>query len=260
MKPWFFCVLLSTLLPAAAQDLEPELFPLAVKHEQASKTLSEQKEAALARAREPYLKALESAEDFATTAGELPVVAAVNRERSGLSGAVAKEFPDGLPKNLRAARKSFVDAVERVETTYASNRQKIDADYLRSLAGLQSKAAASPKLAEQIAGEKKKLLEGVQAGSGGKVPALPKETLEKELIGHWFWGTEKLWVAITADGKAYLDTKVLAWEVNRDGSVTFTDTADSKAKALCEFDIPDKTFKGTGFDGQPVKGWLKLKK
>lgn len=165
-----------------------------------------------------------------------------------------------MPKSLKNSRESYLDGVERIETTHFENQKRIDADYLRSLGSLQSKAAANTKLATQIAAEKQRLLDGVKSKDGKAGKALSKEELAKELIGHWYWGSEKLWVAITADGKAFLDTKILTWTADDDGTVTFVDTQETDASAVCRFDISGKSFTGTNFDGTPVKGTLKEKR
>lgn len=260
MKTWILCLfaLLSPILQA--EILEPELFQLAVKYEEDTKTLQQQKTAAIERSGKRYLTDLDFAEKSATASGDLPLVAAIVKERDSLSRSPGKEFPEGLPRSLKNSRESYLDGVERIETTHLENQERIDADYLRSLGSLQSKAAENPKLATQIAAEKQRLLERVKSKDTTSGNPLSKEELAKELIGHWYWGSEKLWMAITADGKAFLDTKILTWTAEDDGTVTFVDTKETDATAVCRFDIPDKSFTGTNFDGTPVKGTLKEKR
>lgn len=243
-----------------AEELSPELAPYAEKYEADSIALQAQKTAAVQRNQAPYLAALDAAEKSATTAGNLPLVAAITKERNTVGGAMALALPDDLPRTLQSPRKSLIEGLARIEASHATNQQRIDAAYLRALASLQTKAASNPKLATQIAAQKQQLLDGVKPGAKAASPTIPRNVLEKELIGHWFWGSEKLWVSITPNGKAYLDTKVLDWSIGSDGSVTFVDTKDANAKAVCQFDIAGKSFTGTDFDGKPVKGTLKLKK
>ena len=260
MKIWFFCLFALSAPILQAEVLEPELFHLAVKYEEDSKTLLKQKKAAVARSGERYLTDLDFAEKAATAAGDLPLVAIIIKERNSLGDKPAKEFPEGLPRSLKNSRESYLEGVERLDAMQVTNQQRIDADYLRSLAALQTKAATNPKLATQIAAEKMRLVNGVKVEAAGGNPSISKEALEKELIGHWYWGSEKLWVAITADGKAFLDTKILTWTAGEDGTVTFVDTKDADAKAVCRFNITDKNFTGTNFDGTPVKGTLREKR
>lgn len=237
-----------------AQDTAPELAPIMAKYEEAVITLSSQKTAAVQRTIQPYLDALNASERTVTNAGNLPAVAAINKEKNAVGSTMEPEFPADLPKALISQRKSCMEGLARIETSYQTNIKRIDAGYLKDLASLEARAARNPQLAEQVATQKQRLLAGVKGG------AISKETLEKELIGHWYWGSEKLWVAITADGKAYLDTMVLIWSVEKDGKVLFVDTQNPKSKAVCEFDIESKSFVGTNFDGKPVEGKLRLKK
>ncbi len=260
MKTWISCLLTFVSPIIQAEILEPELFQLAVQYEEDTKTLEKQKSAAVERSGKRYLTDLDFAEKSATASGDLPLVAAIVKERDSLSQKPGKEFPEGLPKSLKNSRESYLDGVERVETTHLENQERIDADYLRALGALQTKAASNPKLATQIAAEKQRLLDGVKSKERKAGNALSREKFAKELIGHWYWGSEKLWVAITADGKAFLDTKILTWTADDDGTVTFVDTQETEATAVCRFDIPDKSFTGTNFDGTPVKGTLKEKR
>ena len=152
-----------------AQELAPELAPLVAKHKADIAALDAQKDAAIARVQQTYLAALDGAERTATTAGKLEVFAAITKEREALqSGLMAPALPEGLPKILQSARKAYLDGTARV-TAYVQPRQKaIDADYLRTLAGLQARASGKPELATQIDAEKKNLLASV-AGSAGLV-------------------------------------------------------------------------------------------
>lgn len=150
---------------AFAQTLAAELAPAASKHKADSTALDIQRTAALAQAQRPYSIALDAAEKTATTSGNLSTVAAITRERAALaSGLMAPEFPDALPKTLQTVRKTSLDETARMRASEATRRAAIDAEYLRALAGLQSKAAANPELAQQIAAEKQRLLAAVAPG------------------------------------------------------------------------------------------------
>ena len=157
-----------------AQDLAPELAPLAAKYKAALAALDAQKAATLARVQQTYGIALDAAEKTATTAGSIEAIAAITKEREALkSGPLAPAWPENLPKALQAARKAFLDGAARVSADETPRRKAVDADYLRALASLQPKAAGKPELAAQIAAEKEKVL--------GMVPAGGRPTSAEEL-------------------------------------------------------------------------------
>jgi hypothetical protein len=165
MKALALAAAFALAVPLHAQDLAPELAPLAAKHQADLTALDAQKAAAVTRAQQPYVSALDGAERTATSAGTLEVVAAITKEREALkSGVMSPSFPEGLPKALQSTRKSCLDAMARVGTDAAPRQKAIDADYFRALASLQTKAAAKPELAQQIAAEKEKLLANADAG------------------------------------------------------------------------------------------------
>lgn len=144
---------------AFAQTVAPELAPAAAKYKADMATLDAQRLAALAQAQKSHAAALDAAEKTATAAGNLPVVAAITKERESLiADTLTPNFPDGLPKNLLATRKAYLDAAAHIRANEATRRSAIGAEYLRALASLQSKAAANPELAQQIATEKGNLL------------------------------------------------------------------------------------------------------
>jgi len=150
-----------------AQDLAPELAPHAAKHKADLAALDAQKAAAMTRAQQPYLAALEGAEKTATTTGSLEVVAAIAKERQALKdGLMAPASPEGLPKSLQSARKACLDAIARTAADTAPRQKAIDAAYLRALVALQSKAAGNAELTKQITAEKANLLANVSSGAG----------------------------------------------------------------------------------------------
>jgi hypothetical protein len=148
-----------------------ELAPLVAKHKADLAALDAQKAAAMARAQQPYVAALDSAEKTATTAGTLEVVAAITKEREALkSGLMAPAWPEGLPKTLQPARKACLDGIARVSVDTGPRQKAIDAEYLRALAALQPKAAGNPELTKQTATEKEKLLANAIGSAGGTRP------------------------------------------------------------------------------------------
>lgn len=154
-----------------AQALAPELVPAATKYKADIAAFEVQRTAAVAQAQRAYSAALDAAEKTATATGNLSIVAGITKERGTLaSGLMAPEFPDGLPKTLQTIRKTYLDEAARLRTSEANRRAAIDAEYLRALASLQTKAATNPELAQQVTAEKQKLLATV-APSGAAAPA-----------------------------------------------------------------------------------------
>ena len=150
-----------------AQELAPAIAPIASKRAASLNALEAEKSAALERARQPYLAALDAAEKTATAKGELETVAAISRERTALmNGLVPPAPPEGLPKGLHAARKSTLDALSRAATEDATRRRAVDVEYLRALTTLQTQTRGNPELAAQITAEKQKLLAAVTGSSG----------------------------------------------------------------------------------------------
>ena len=145
-----------------AEDLAPELAPLAQTQKLQSNTLAEQKQQAIAAAQKAYLNTLNAADQTATSAGNVATLTAIAKDRQLVTkGGMGETFPSDLPKTLGPARKAYLRELERIDTTIGARQKQLNADYLRSLATLQGKAAANPKLAEQIASEKIRVLSGI---------------------------------------------------------------------------------------------------
>lgn len=164
---------LSPIVPVSfAQELLPELAGPAAKHKAADEALDKQKQEAVACATKPFLSALDSLEKTATAKGELKLVAAITKEReAALAGTLGPELPAALPKmNLLGTRKALMTKLEQLNADFARRRKQTDAEYLRFLATLQTKAASNPELAKQLGAEKASLLESGCSASpeGGK--------------------------------------------------------------------------------------------
>lgn len=154
-----------------AEEFLPEIAPYVAKYKSDTGALTEQKNASLESPKRTYLAALATAEASATNAGHVPTVAAITREREAIDkAAIAAEFPKDFPKNLQSPRKAYLDSLGRVSADFNARQQRIDAEYLRTLASLQTKANANPALADQIASQKNRLLNN--PGSGGLVIVL----------------------------------------------------------------------------------------
>ncbi len=174
LAPLFLCIGLISVIDARAQTLAPELAPTEAKYRADVAALATQTAAALSQAQQTYARALGDAEKTATAAGALPAVAAIAREQAAVKDALlAPNFPADLPKSLQAPRKTFLENAARGRASEATRRRALDADYLRALATLASRAPADSPLAQQIAAEKAKLL-ATTAPTGAPPPAAAK--------------------------------------------------------------------------------------
>jgi len=87
---------------------------------------------------------------------------------------------------------------------------------------------------------------------GGK--RITHREIEKEVIGHWTYGSPNSWLGIRPDGKAYHEKAVLTWTVNAEKSVVLTDPARPGQHATLLFDSRVESFTGTDFDGKRIAG------
>lgn len=156
-----------------AQELLPELAGPAAKHKAADEVLDKQKQEAITGATKPYLSALDVIEKTATAKGEIELVAAVVKEReAAVAGTLDPELPTALPKaKLQSSRKALLTKIEQLNNDFAKRKKQSDADYLRFLATLQTKAASNPELAKQLATEKAALLAGSTENGNGETTA-----------------------------------------------------------------------------------------
>jgi hypothetical protein len=211
-----------------AQELLPELAGPAAKHKATNETLDKQKQEAVAGATKSYLSALDSIEKSATAKGELEVVAAVVKEREAtIAGTLDPELPTALPKaKLQSTRKALLTKIEQLNVDFAKRKKLADADYLRFLATLQTKAATNPELAKQLAAEKAALLAGsTDNGSGGPTTKVAhgkniivNGDFEKVVDGKaegWLYGN--LAAVGTENKNSFIRLKNVP--INKDGSV-----------------------------------------
>ncbi len=152
-----------------AQELLPEVAGAAAKYKAAVEALGKQKAEAVGRAAQSYVSALDGIEKTATAKGDVDLIAAVVKEReAALAGTLEEELPAALPKaRLYGTRKALQKSVEKIGGDFARKGKQADADYLRALAGLQTKAAPGSELAKQVAAEKAAVLAGgADVGNG----------------------------------------------------------------------------------------------
>ena len=89
--------------------------------------------------------------------------------------------------------------------------------------------------------------------AGGGKPITHKE-IEKEVIGHWTYGSPNSWLGIRPDGKAYHEKAVMTWTINAEKSLVLTDPAQPGKHATLVFDSSVNSFTGSDFDGKHVAG------
>jgi hypothetical protein len=248
MNTFVAVLALAFVVPVHAQDLAPELEPLAAKHKADLTAFNAQKAAAMARAQQPYLFALDGAERTATSTGSIDTVAAITKEREALkNGAMDAVFPGGLPKTLQAPRKACLDAMTRVAADLEPRRKTINAAYLQGLGSLQAKAVGKPDLAAQIASEKEKLI----ANAGDESP----EAAKKRYVGRWNVCFENGTVisprTLNADGTSIPSA---TWEISDNKLKVHFDNG-----GMDTFDLPLRGDKLTGV-GQDGRTRLILKK
>ena len=165
------------LLPLAwAQNpsgaLSPELAPLAAKYQSDLAALTQTKDKALALARQPYLDALTSAQQRATTEAKPDEAKAVADEKEAVAAghALAPEPSPLLPRTLTTLRINFLRQAGREEHEYTVHAQQVAAEYLRGLVFYETKARAAGQtdLLKQIQAEK---LKAAALGAVGPRPA-----------------------------------------------------------------------------------------
>jgi hypothetical protein len=250
MKALVLALAIASVAALRAQDLAPELEPLAAKHKVELAAFNAQKASAMVRAQQPYLFALDGAEKTATSAGNLDAVAAITKEREALKdGAMDAAFPEGLPKALQAPRKACLDAMARVGADLEPRRKTINSAYLQALASLQAKAGGKPDLAEQIAAQKEKLLAGADDESA--------EATKKQIATLL---TSKEWIhkgqyryKFTKDGRYQFEDRKGRFEIDGKKGVVSLNW-DNGAHESLQFDKTTRKFThSAGGDFVPVR-------
>ena len=151
------------ILSSSAEELAPELAPLAQAHTASTAALAEQRTADLARLRKPFLDALAEADQAATKAGDAAVLRAIEQERqAALQGKLRAELSKELPRKLSPTRRALISAESRAYADFDKRQKALDADYLRKLGALQLKSAPTSELAAQIAREKARVVSGIR--------------------------------------------------------------------------------------------------
>ena len=179
MKLFAFLITRFALLAVAgfsvilvAQDLPPQIQPLADKYKSDLAILESQRTAAVGRAQQVYVVALNAAENAALAASQLPVIAAITAERQAVTrDSMLAEFPRGLPTTLQVARKVYMDTVARIAAEVPTRREKLGVEYLRALNALQ--ASADAELSTAIADEKMRVIADAKVVKVSTPPPAP---------------------------------------------------------------------------------------
>jgi len=168
-KRWMALLVCVSTGMLQAQELVPELAESAAKYKAVIEALREKKAEAVGKAAQSYVNALDGIEKSATAKGDVDLIAAVVKEReSAVAGLLEDDLPAALPKvRLYGARKALQKNLKKIGEDFARKGKQADADYLRALAGLQTKAAPGSELATQVAAEKAAVLAGGASVANG---------------------------------------------------------------------------------------------
>ncbi len=200
-----------------AEDLAPELAPLAAKYKADITALTDEQTAAVTKAKQQYVTALDEAAKTAAGSNNRKALEAIAHEKEALNfpEAAVEPYPD-LPLSLQTMRKSYLAATERAAAAFAPRIQMLNDEYLRALKFLEVKAVTNPELAKQIAIEKANLTSHAPAAS-----------LSERLINTtWkWWGTET--ITFLPGGKA-------RWSYSNHDSFTWKQTRSNKIEGTTE--------------------------
>lgn len=161
MKTILPFLLLTTLLPLAASELDPRLAPAAETYSKQVKAITDRSVAGKSKALESFLAELKEAEAKATKGGDVKALAAITKEIADLEKGLALPVPPlDLPKLLQSRHKAYVKAFETADDSAAKEKKQLDEKYLAALAKLQPTAGSDAALATQIEEQKKRVLSG----------------------------------------------------------------------------------------------------
>jgi len=162
MKPLCLLFLLTVTVLA---EMPPSLSNLEAKYKADMEAASAAQDADVDRAGRTYLGVLETAEKSSLAVSDMKPLAAIAAERDGLKNRnLAGAPPADLPKSLAVARKSYFASVAKADTDHAPRKQRINADYLRSLTTLESQFRTDAAAMAEIAAEKNRVIHGDPVG------------------------------------------------------------------------------------------------
>lgn len=133
------------------------------------------KQAAMKTVMERYVRALEAAEKLANTKSAAGAVAAILRERSGLSqnNTIPIQPEAELPRELISQRNQFLTEKASIDKAISAKLQAASAQYLRSLTALEQRAklAKTQTLVDAVLQEKLRVAEGMKQSMPVALPA-----------------------------------------------------------------------------------------
>lgn len=127
--------------------------------------------------------------------------------------------------------------------------------YIGQLQGLIRTFSAKGNIAAAVAvqAEIDSVKNSTKEDAGGGKPITHKE-IEKEVVGHWTYGSPSSWLGIRPDGKAYHEKAVMTWAINAEKSLVLTDPGQPGKHATLVFDSRVESFTGSDFDGKRIAG------
>ncbi len=160
MKNAPLLIFLSLVTPCLA-ELMPALENVANKQKQVAKTIFDERVDELIKIQDPYIAELKAAALKVTENGNADLQTAITAEQGRLErGTIPENSPEGLPKGLLVARKTYLRNYERLDSTFDKRRKELDSAYLAQLGKFQKEKAGDAMWATQIESEKKRVLSG----------------------------------------------------------------------------------------------------
>ena len=219
-KAVFLTGMLATVMNA--QELLPELAGPAANYKEVGESLGKQKAEAVSKAAQSYVSALDGIEKSATAKGDVDLIAAIVKEReAAVAGMLEEDIPSALPKaRLYGTRRALQTKIAQIGNDISKRRRQEDANYLRALATLQTKAAPGSDLAKQLAAEKKAVLAGGN-GDAKKVSRGKNVVVNgdfEKLVNDWpeGWDNASRVKVVRENGNAFI--RFEASEIKADGS------------------------------------------
>jgi len=173
-------------IPAAvaASRFVPELAPIADKYHANLAALRAQAEEAMAWLKNAYLTQLSAADQGATAAGQIKIVAAILEERKSMQDGLTMStvLPPDLPAALNGPRQTYIAGFRKLSADSALGRQRLDTDYLRDLGTLGARAPGGSEFAKQVEEEKALLVRNAPTAVVAAVEAAPPQSGSNRVV------------------------------------------------------------------------------
>jgi hypothetical protein len=133
---------------------------------------------------------------------------------------------------VQTPRKAYLDGVARVAADFGQRKERINADYLRTLAAFQARIGNNPTLAQQVNEEKERVLANAATTGNAAVPGKWNVT-----CGDWRgWRTLNAYGSVTCN-----DGPPAKWKIT--GSILRVSYTDGVVE---EYTLPVRDGKLTG--------------